>query len=103
MKRWILFACVLSSCGGGEEDEIEARAQQCEQVRDRLVDLRLSASHTLGKDYEQHRETMKQALGDGFLDSCARSISGGQATCVLEAKDSQAAAECLTSEAMGTK
>jgi hypothetical protein len=101
MKRWILFACVLSSCGG-EEDEVEARAQQCEQVRDRLVDLRLSASQSSGKDYEQHRETMKQALGDGFLDACSKRISAGQAACVLEAKDSHAAAECLASEATGT-
>jgi hypothetical protein len=100
MKRWILVACVLSSCGA-EEDEMEARTQQCEQVRDHLVDLRLAISHNLGKDLEQHRAAMKQAIGDQFIASCTKTLSAGQASCVLDAKDSQAAAECMAPDAAG--
>lgn len=102
MKRWFLFACVLSGCGA-EEDDVAARAQQCEQLRDHLVDLRLSASRSVGKDREEHREALKAALGDEFVDTCAKSISAGQAACVLGAQDSQVAGECMTADGMGSK
>jgi hypothetical protein len=91
---WLLAAALLASCGGGKEDEARARTQQCKQLRDHLVELRLASATNLGNDLAQHRAALTQALGPQFLDACATRTSKDQIACALAAKDSQAAADC---------
>ncbi len=96
MTRWILLVCALCSCGGGEEDEAKSRSQQCEQLRDHLVDLRLEIAKGSANELEQHRAAMKQVMGDQFIEACTTNTTDAQAACVLGAKDSQAAGECMS-------
>ncbi len=95
MLKWLVMASILVGCGGGsEEDEALARASQCERLRDHLVDLRLASATNLGKDVEQHRAALTQALGPQFVDTCTKSTSEAQVACALAAQDSQSATEC---------
>ena len=92
--RSIVLVSLLAGCGGEEEDDAGARAAQCERLRDHLVDLRLATATNLGKEIEQHRAALAQALGPQFVDGCTKSMSEAQVTCALAAQDSDAATEC---------
>jgi thiamine pyrophosphokinase len=94
LLRSIVLLLLFAGCGGGEEDDALARAQQCERLRDHLVDLRLSTATNLGKELEQHRAALTQALGPQFIETCTKSTSEAQVACVLAAQDSQAATDC---------
>ncbi len=96
MKSWILVIGCFAACGGGEADEAAARAEQCQRMRDHLVELRLGSANNLGKDVAQHRAALTQALGTTFIESCTKDLSASQVACVLGARDSQAATECTT-------
>jgi hypothetical protein len=87
---------MLVACGGGggKEDEGRARAQQCAQLRDHLVELRLASVTNLGNDVAQHRAALTQALGPQFVETCATRTSKEQVACALAAKDAEAAADC---------
>lgn len=94
VMRSILFLGLLAGCGQDDEDEALARAQQCEKVRDHLVDLRLASATNLGTAIEQHRSALRQALGPQFVDGCTKSMSEAHVACVLAAQDSDAATDC---------
>ena len=96
ITRSALVICVLVGCGGGAEDESKARAEQCERMRDHLVDLRLASAQHLEKDLDQHRVALKQAMGSAFIESCTKDMTETQVTCVVGAKDAEAAAACTT-------
>ncbi len=97
MIQLAMVVCLLAACGGGEEDEGKARADQCERMRAHLVDLRLASAQHLDKsELVQHRAAMTQAMGPAFLDSCTRDMTAAQVACALAARDSQAAVECST-------
>jgi hypothetical protein len=61
-------------------------------MRDHLVDLRLA---NVDADREEHRAVMRRALGSEFIDSCQRSMSDDQIACIVNADDSEEAAECV--------
>ena len=97
MVKWLLVASMAIGCGGGgEEDEIKARSDQCERLRDHLVALRLATATNLGKELEQHRAALTQALGPQFIETCTKNTSEAQLACALSAQDSQAATDCNT-------
>jgi hypothetical protein len=84
----VLLLSIGSACGA-EEPTVE---QRCEQVRDRLIELRLA--NATGVDVKAHREAMRTTLGRDFVESCATKLSMAQQRCVLEARDSETAVAC---------
>lgn len=97
MKSIVLMSLVAWGAGcGGEplEDETPAQAQRCVELRAHLVELRLAPITNLGKDLEQHRAALTQALGAEFLSSCATAMTDSQVACALAAKDLEAADAC---------
>jgi hypothetical protein len=89
-RRTALLLTLAVGCGGG--DDGGAHATPCERMRDHLVDLRLAS---VDEDREAHRDVMRRALGAEFIDSCQRSMSDVQVTCILDADDSAEAAACI--------
>ena len=98
ITRRALVICMLVGCGGGgvDEDESKARAEQCERMRDHLVDLRLASAQHLDKDLDQHRVALKQAMGAAFIESCTKDMTEAQVVCVVGAKDAETATACTT-------
>jgi hypothetical protein len=94
LKRLVIVSMLIGCGGGSNEDETLAGAQQCERLRDHLVDLRLATATNLGKDLEQHRAALTQALSRQFIETCTKSKSEAQVACALAAQDSQAATDC---------
>ena len=98
----VLLCCALGlGLGCASHDEVD-RAK-CERFRDHMIDLRLEqnsgAKDSLGQpiDLAPHRAALKQALGDGFLASCEKTLTPKQLECALAAKDSAAASSCTSS------
>jgi ribosomal protein L40E len=84
----IIFVLICSACGSDEPTD----AEQCQNVRDRLIDLRLAdATHV---DVDAHRKAMRRALGDDFIASCTTKLSVTQRRCVLDARDAASATAC---------
>lgn len=98
MVKLIVLVSMLAmwvGCGGDPaEDEALAQTTRCEQLRAHFVDLRLASATNLGKDLEQHRAALTQALGAEFISSCTTTMSESQVSCALAAKDLQAATDC---------
>jgi hypothetical protein len=92
---------------------------RCEQLRDHLVDLRLAGAHAATErqptlqgaagageaptpaqrpltraELAAHRRVLAQALGDGLVASCEKTMSAQQLDCALAATDPAAAAAC---------
>jgi predicted choloylglycine hydrolase len=98
MQNWRLVASILVGLGGcsdgAEDDEALARTQQCERLRDHLVELRLASATNLGNDREQHRAALTQAVGAQLLETCTKTTTKAQLDCALAARDAQAATDC---------
>jgi hypothetical protein len=90
----VIVLSVIVGCDGGEEEE-GISTRRCEQVRDRLVDLRLADA--AGVDRAAHRAAMTAALGTDFVTSCTHTLSSAQIRCVLDARDRGAADACASS------
>ena len=90
MRRFhlVLVIAIWAACGADEPTD----AERCEQVRDRLIELRLS--NATGVEKKAHREVMRQALGKDFIASCAAKLTMAQQRCVLKARDSESATAC---------
>lgn len=84
-----LFTLVLFACSSDEEDKRKA----CERYRDHLVELRLADAPN-AKVAAQHRDLIKQALGDDFISSCESGLTADQIRCGLVAVDSSAVLSC---------
>lgn len=86
MRVWLSLTALITACGDGASDkDAEAvRAEDCQRVRDHLVDLRLAGSEVLGKiEIEKHRAILVSALGTQFLDNCTKTLSDQQVACLL--------------------
>jgi hypothetical protein len=112
----ILLALVmlsLAACGSSSDDEATAR-RRCEQLRDHVIDLRFPSTATAAPetnthgsdgapppvfDPAPHRAAMKQALGDRFVDACAKHMTAAQLECALSAGDEAAVSACSGSSA----
>ena len=89
MDRLALITILICAACGADEPTDE---QRCEQVRDRLIDLRLADATNV--DVKAHREVMRRALGNDFIARCATKLTIAQQRCVIEARDSASATAC---------
>jgi hypothetical protein len=93
MRRLVVaMTMAVSGCGGSEPREGDEPSRRCERMRDHLVDLRLADA--TGIDREGSRALMRSALGDDFIDSCARTLTTEQIECALRAASAELAAAC---------
>jgi len=81
-----ILACGLTACSREPSTE-----EQCERVRDRIIDLQLRRDDA---DRDAHARVVRRAMGAEFVTTCARSTSEAQRECVLAAKDSKTALAC---------
>ena len=85
MQSFIL-ACGLIACSREPSTE-----EQCERVRDRLIDLQLRRDDP---ERDAHARVVRRAMGTEFITTCARGTSEAQRACVLAAQDSKTAFAC---------
>jgi hypothetical protein len=95
MRGWFVMVVLLVSQACASENPEQARAHQCRQLREHLVDLRLAGASV---DVEAHRATITRALGDRFLSRCATDLTDAQVTCALKASDPATAMQCTRNE-----
>jgi hypothetical protein len=86
------LAVALSACADEPSPQETAR-KRCVALRDHLIDLRL-ADAAQAIDVTAHREAMKQALGEGFIETCVQQVSAGELNCELSATNLSAASAC---------
>ena len=83
----------LASCGS--RDEAGPSRARCEQLRDRIVELRLA--DVPPNDVAMHRQALVGALGERFVEDCQQ-LTAAEATCAFAAKDSASIAACSKSK-----
>jgi hypothetical protein len=88
-----VLATFLTLAAGCSEDPPSPQ-QRCDELRDHLVNLRLSDVSTPDVDLAAHRSAMTAALGTRFVDNCVSAFTDKQIRCVMAATDSQTAADC---------
>jgi hypothetical protein len=97
--RVVLGCLLLLGCSSSDE----VTRSSCTKLRDHIVDLRVDAydhmKDPVGRpvDIKPYRATLKQALGDKFIDTCVAQMSPSQLRCGLDAKTSSAAVSCSNS------
>lgn len=87
-----LVLVVMCAAGCAHDETVDRRS--CEKLRDHLIDVRVSTDGKADADAPQHREAMKAALGDDFVDNCERTMSVDQLHCAMRATDLGATADC---------
>jgi hypothetical protein len=92
----VALVATLSACDESEselssQDSEARRRNRCSQLREHLVDTRLS---NVTVDRDQHRRALTNALGDQFIDECL-GYSEAAVECGVAAQDSEAVADCL--------
>ncbi len=106
---------MLAGCAGRSNDTAETREQQCERLRDQVVEIgvagipssatppaedlaRLGPAPRNGTpskpDVEGHRAALKQALGQEYINSCLATLTPTQLECSLAARDTAALVAC---------
>ena len=94
-SRWLLLTALLVGCTSHAEDDRESLRQQCAQLSEHLIDLRLaSVDGAAAVDVAQHRQALRAAVGDTFAASCEHAMNSQQIKCGLAAKDASAANAC---------
>ena len=88
-----LAAALGCSCGNEDSPETHTSRRDCEQLRDRMVEVRLE-SVTLDRD--RHRAAITSSLGEDFLRTCVDTLPRRQVVCGRAAKDAAALAACAT-------
>lgn len=111
VEKWLVVAVVSFGCTSHKD----ITPDDCIELRDHIVDLRLSTVatirttppvRTVGSDHldapalppidvAPHRAALKQALGEQFESNCLKSVTVDQLKCALAAKSSGAVTECL--------
>lgn len=93
LRTSLVLICAIGCNSGVRSDKAEAR--QCEQLRDRIVDLRLAtASGIDAKDLAAHREALRDAMGPRFIASCTESFTEDQVDCATKAPTLETLASC---------
>lgn len=85
-----LVVAIAAACSSSERPG----PKQCEKLREHIVELTLAEA--TGVDRVAHREAMRGALGDQFVESCTSSLTDSQVDCGLKAADVSAASACAT-------
>src|SRR5688500_11197569 len=62
---WLLLAAA-AACDGADEGTAASR-RDCEQLRDHVVELRLT---TVTADRDHHAAALRAALGESFVSTC---------------------------------
>ena len=114
-EKWLLLVVACSGCTSHKE----VTPDDCIELRDHIVDLRLATIATIrtappvravGSDHlnppalppidvAPHRAALNQALGERFASNCLETVTTDQLKCALAANSSDAVTECLkTSE-----
>ena len=115
---WLRLACVLASWSvvGCTERRADSREQECEHLRDHVIEMRVASiprspeptedfsnggavrhhAAPVGPDIDGHRVALKQALGREYIDSCLANLTQEQLDCSLTAKDSAGITSCQT-------
>jgi hypothetical protein len=88
-RRLVSLLLVASCAASGDS---RASRQQCEQLRDHLIDVKLAAA--TGVDKAGHREAMRSALGADYVARCAEAVTDGELECALKASDDDALQAC---------
>lgn len=102
MLKWRALLLVAIACACSSSADVDQ--EQCERLREHLIDLRLQASGAptddLGKpvDLKPHRVALRQAMGEGFTNACLKDLSRAQLECELAARDSGAVSSCRSAK-----
>jgi hypothetical protein len=96
VSRVVWIATFIVACDESQDvpaiDEDETLRRRCSELREHVVDLRV-ASATV--DREQHRNALRNALGDRFVADCVGSYTVAAVECGLAAHDNDEIATCL--------
>jgi hypothetical protein len=92
----LALARALAACGTEETSDEERTLSPCEQLREHLVELRVSGATGTPDELAQHRAAMTRALGDDFVASCEDNLDSTQIACSTAATDLAALSACAT-------
>lgn len=110
----------LASCAAKSNDSGESRDQQCERMRNQVVEMTIAGIPTdihptpedlarvgvplssrnlpsVKPDVSGHRAALRQALGHEYIESCLANLTPKQLECSLAAKDTSALVVCQRS------
>lgn len=95
MAAAVTVVAALLASGCSEEHGSAGSRERCEDLRDRLVDLRMASVTT---DREAHRASLRASLDEGgaFVRRCVDELSSDQVTCGLAATDPAALGRCVS-------
>ncbi len=85
----LLVVTTVASC---DSDPERVTRTQCAELRDHMVELRLAS---VTADVDQHRASIRAALGEDFLASCLERTSDADLRCGLAARDSESLVTCF--------
>lgn len=95
MGRWLaVIPSLFVACTSAEPGEIDVHAR-CVALRDHEIDTRLADAPDV--DAVAHRQAMRQALGERFIDEC-NALTSKQVDCALVASTADAIAICRISK-----
>jgi hypothetical protein len=89
MYRIGLVVVMLLGCSSDSDPHL-GRAD-CEHLRDHLIEVRLEASAESG-----HRDAMRRALGEDFVQRCVADVSREQLACAMNATDRDKLRTCIS-------
>ena len=121
LRARLVLTCVVAIVAACATSGTAPRSD-CGRLSDHLIELRLAGASPTGKakllpelddaiaaararpmptarsltaaEIAAHRRALSQALGEGFVSSCEKTLSQHQIDCALAATDSAAAAGC---------
>ena len=100
----LLLLLALPACAGADDPDGPSR-QDCAQLRDHIVDLRLAAADQAGHlgagERAQHRAALQAAAGTSYLDEGTTSRTPHEVTCLLAASSLDSLNACTASHATG--
>ena len=104
MRLIVACAALIAGCAADDDARHAAPVERtvdtasCTQLRDHLIDLRLTPDQVgaaaTPSDLAQLRAGLVGVMGDDFLARCQAELSSPQLTCSLTATTSAAAAAC---------
>lgn len=97
--RWrnlILSVTFAASGCASTPDEPELAKRRCTNLRDHMIEMRMQMTAAPPKDLGSHREALKQALGNEFIETCQRQPVS-EIDCALAAEDTESVAACSSS------
>ena len=94
----LLVIAISVGCGGSRDDEDDTARpslRACEQLRDHLIDVRLSGASGLDATaMAGQRAALQTGLGAEFIASCQQTMTRPAVQCALAASDGAALATC---------